>query len=192
MSHDFYLSDDRKLAHIGSFTSEIGRLSQMNYIADAWDLGCGTGIYVQALIDAGIRCQGLDNCDLTKEKLHTDKANIVKADVSGEIWQNRNPRDLVVSIEVGEHIEADHAKFFAQNLCWLSRKWIFLTCSDLPGKYHVNPQPPSYWIELIESFGMHRYESRLSVPAMVRCSKAIPLDELRWFKYNLMIFRRRA
>ena len=146
---------------------------------------------MQALLDLGIAATGLDNYpDLWTERLYTAAENLLLYDVRTPLTERFPPRDLVVSMEVGEHLEERYAETFVTNLCHLSRGWIWLTCSDTSGIYHLNVRSRYYWIRRVEAIGTHCYRDDLSVAAMERFWEAIPKEELVWLKRSVMIFRR--
>lgn len=191
MANPMYVSDDRKDAYRDIVIGEILNLNGRDYVDTAYDLGCGTGVYVGGLIANGIPTIGIDiEQDLLSEALRAPIDNIVFADLTEDVRSRFPPRDLVVSIEVAEHIAPERAYLFLQNIVALSRKWIFMTASNEVSAWHLNPQPLDTWVEQIEAFGTHAYQSDLSEAARQRFRTTITLEELIWFKYNLMIFKR--
>ena len=189
----YYLSDDRKECYADELITQILTLSQIDPIADAVDLGCGTGIYVSRLQRAGIDTVGVDNNKvlLQDERLWMDKSDLAMLDLSAPLPDIWAPHDLVLSIEVAEHIVAERCEIFLRNVCRLSKKWIVMTASDEVGLYHVNPQPYGAWVEQVCALGTHEFLADTSKAWMEYFANLITKDELRWFKRNLMIFRRK-
>ena len=159
-------------------------------IETAYDLGCGSGVYVQAFSDAGIDIMGFD--DNSEEILQVPAClnNIIWFDVGKTLALK--PVDLIFSIEVAEHIELEFESDFIKNLTDLSKKWIVFTGSDkLNSPGHVNPQSNEYWREQIISRGTHKYRADLSQVIMESCKNTIDRAScLRWFQENLQVFER--
>lgn len=172
----------------------VKKICELNGIRTAYDFGCGSGIYTEALIKNGIDTLGLDvNDTLALEQYHTARRNMIFVDLSLRGVKedfNLDRRELVVSIEVAEHIEKSNVDIFFGNIIDLADRWIFLTASPEAGQYHVNPQPRDYWIEKVEQFKKHEYEKTLSENFMEYFRMAIPpIEGLIWFKRDLMIFK---
>ena len=186
------LSDEQKIKFADIVAKKI---CELDGIRTAYDFGCGSGIYTEALIKTGVETLGLDvNDTLAIEQYHTARRNMIFVDLSLRGVKedfNLSRRELVVSIEVAEHIEKSNVDIFFGNIIDLADRWIFLTASPEVGQYHVNPQPRDYWIEKVEQFKKHEYEKTLSENFMKYFKMTIPLKEgLVWFKRDLMIFRR--
>ena len=160
-------------------------------VRDAFDLGCGTGIYVQTLLDNGVDTIGIDKNDTIPENmLNTDKLNLRHHDLGKLVGNLYEPRDLVISFETGEHIPKAEAMQFVRNLVELSAKWIILTCCPESGKYHLNPQPTDYWTEAVESLGKHKYKpyDSLEIMSFFKMNVRPEFGGFMWFKRDLMIF----
>lgn len=104
--------------------------------------------------------------------------------------------DLVFSIEVAEHIEPENADGFIENLTRLSNKWIVMTaCPPHPGRpkseyekvAHLNEQEHSFWIDKIEKRGFN-YQQELT-EELQDYFKTVP-DMMRWFRSDLMVFKK--
>ncbi len=190
-NRDMALADEPKLKFADIVVTKI---CELGGIRTAYDFGCGSGIYTEALIRHRIDTLGLDvNDTLTKKQLHTARRNMMFVDLSlrGLMDNFFEPRDLVVSIEVAEHIEERKADIFFGNIIDLADRWIFLTASPDHGKFHVNPQPRNYWIEKVEQFKKHEYRKNLSETTMEYFRMTIPIKEGQiWFKRDVMIFER--
>ncbi len=159
-------------------------------IESVWDLGCGTGVYIQAFLDAGVQADGIEiNCEILPE-LKTDIQRIGFYDLAQPLPTSYKPRDLVFTTEVAEHILPSGVRSYIDNITRLATKWIVLTSSDKthsPG--HVNPQPLSYWIDAIQQCGYHEYDDSISQKARRFFSGLIPGRSLAWFKNSLLVFR---
>jgi SAM-dependent methyltransferase len=127
------------------------------------DVGCGTGTWMQAALNAG-----------TKEIVGIDGVSCggVYPDVTPDLVINRDltqPFDLqrrfdvVFSFEVAEHIPKEFEKVFIASLCRHGDKIFFsAACPHQYGQNHINCQWPEYWQALFNAEGY-------------TCS-----DEIRW------------
>jgi hypothetical protein len=94
------------------------------------------------------------------------------------------PFDVVMSLEVGEHIPVQWEDTFIKNLTRNARKYIILSWAA-EGQYgdgHINNRPNSYIIELLcrQGFILNR-------PASVYLREQA---SLWWFKNTIMVFDR--
>ncbi|MDD3875308.1 MAG: class I SAM-dependent methyltransferase [Bacteroidales bacterium] len=74
------------------------------------DLGAGHGAFTQKLFNLGY---DMSACDLFPEAYEFDKVPCVKADITTNLPFSDNYFDMVIAIEVSEHV-LDHEKFFAE------------------------------------------------------------------------------
>lgn len=114
-----------------------------------FDFGCGIGGYLQGFYQCGCKVNGCDvGYENARPYIHEEiRDNIVQADV-GSCFNYMQGYDLVISIEVAEHLEKDKADQFCYNLAATAKNIILLTAAGpgQRGKHHVNCQPKSYWI----------------------------------------------
>ena len=119
---------------------------------DVIDVGCGIGEYVQYFNnDLKILAYGIEGSEASRPYLVSDKIAIV--DMREEqIVRLRS--DLVVCLEVLEHIEAEYSDVFVENLTKLSdRILVSAAPPGAGGHHHVNCQPQSYWHKKFLEFG---------------------------------------
>lgn len=187
----FFPADPIKLIYVGIVINKILTLGN-GEIKDAYDFGCGTGLYVQELIDRGIDALGFDGNLGVKNELKTDRKNIVFTNLEYPLPMVYETRDLILSIEFAEHLSEAGGELLYNAMTNLSRKWIVITASPEKGEFHLNPQPREYWIDKIIKRGTHTYCKELSEEFMEYFKNAIlGKDGLRWFQRDLMIFRKR-
>ena len=181
-----YPSDRNKLRYSGAIVSKILTLGG---ISSMYDLGCGTGLYVQEFINQGVDALGVDGNLAARKELKTDGKNVLFENLAYPLSNELQPRDLVMSIEVAEHLPVTAAGTFVDTMTRLSRKWIVLTASDLHGDQHYNPQHPGYWIELITRRNTHSFRPDLAAD-MRRCFKKLIRKRhgMSWFSKLLMVF----
>jgi len=122
--------------------------------ADVLDVGCGTGEYLEAFRNAGVRGRGVELATAALEQCRAKGLEVARVDLSKRQalpWT----ADLVFSFEVAEHIPEEAAAGFVRALTAAARKHICLTAAH-PGQAglcHVNCQPKSFWIRLFADRG---------------------------------------
>ena len=111
------------------------------------DAGCAMGFLVEALRDRGVEAFGLDVSDYALDQVRPDiKPYCGKGSITADL-----PRryDLIVCVEVLEHLSPEEAALAAANLCGHSDDLLFSsTSSDYKEATHVNVRPPEYWADL--------------------------------------------
>ena len=116
------------------------------------DVGCAIGEFVDGLLKRGVETWGLEGSMECLRYLVCDKSRILFHDLREPL---RLPMyDLIMCLEVAEHIEPEHADRFVHNLARHARR-ILLTAAPpgQDGKHHVNCQPREYWIEKFKNWG---------------------------------------
>lgn len=118
------------------------------------DVGCGVGSFLRAFSERGVGdIQGVDGDYVPRGRLMIDPARFHGHDLSTPLDLGRR-FDLVVSLEVAEHLPADRAGVFVANLCRHADVVVF--SAAIPGQGgtgHVNEQWPGYWRELFSQQG---------------------------------------
>ncbi len=158
------------------------------------DVGCGEGWWAQAFAELGCDVRGFDG-----EYVQTSPLGdrFVPADLSTGFHFEQAKPDLVVCLEVAEHLPPDRAVSFVQDLCW-SQPRALLFSAAIPGQggvNHLNEQWQSYWAALIEahgykvSGGLRRelwHDERVEPWYRQNLLLAVPADlELKGALYNL-------
>lgn len=120
------------------------------------DVGCGIGTFLARFKQTGIKVLGLDGPWVNKELLYQNisKDEFIEQDLSRP-WKLNEQYDLILSLEVAEHIEPAYADTFVQNL--VSAGKIIIFSAAVPqqgGQNHVNEQWLLYWKE---KFMQHDY-----------------------------------
>lgn len=122
----------------------------------AIDVGCAIGDVVKAFNEVGIAGFGLEGSPEAEPFLVCPRSRIVFRDLRKLIKENIG-FDFVLSLEVAEHIEPEYAEIYVENLCRLGNQ--ILISAAPPGQkghYHVNCQPPEYWVEIFKKKGYQR------------------------------------
>ena len=146
------------------------------------DLGCGTGIWLKVLRDGGRRqVFGVDFEANDPADLAVDPDLILTADL-GQTLDLHRRYDLVVCLEVAEHIDAQFADVVVEN-CTRHGDLILFSAA-LPGQRgvnHINEQPPQYWVE---RFQRHGYIVLDPIRRLIWTDPQIPV----WYRQNILLF----
>ena len=124
------------------------------------DVGCGIGEYVQYFHNnLGIEANGIEGSEACRPYLVSENVYIIDMREEQIVRPFANDRagidkfDLVVCLEVLEHIEPEYTDIFVQNLTELSDQ--ILVSAAQPGQgghYHVNCQPKEWWLSKFLEF----------------------------------------
>lgn len=115
------------------------------------DAGCAMGYLVAALRDRGVEAYGLDISEYAISMVREDIKPYCKVGTLTEKIPMEFPEhfDLVVTIEVLEHLYAEDGQKAIANLCTLSDTVLFSsTPDDFEERTHVNVQQREYWARL--------------------------------------------
>lgn len=119
------------------------------------DVGCGTGTWLKAFQENGIEnFIGIDSHDVTKDQLMISESNFKSLDLLKPFDLHRK-FDLVLSLEVGEHLPESSADTYVESLTRHSE--VILFSAAIPGQggqNHINEQWPEYWMK---KFGKHGF-----------------------------------
>lgn len=123
------------------------------------DVGCANGSLVRELNIRGYFAKGIEGSNNAKKYFESNDISIYDLRKKINDTSLKSRFNLVLSIEVAEHIEPEYAKQFASNIDYLVEEdgYILITAA-LPGQqghYHVNCQNNSYWIDLFEKYNMN-------------------------------------
>ena len=113
------------------------------------DVGCGTGTWLAVFAEHGIEdVVGIDGAYVDQASLEIPPDRFLAHDLTTPFGLERR-FDLVVSLEVAEHLPPSSAAAFVEGLTALGPAVLF--SAAIPGQggtNHVNEQWPSYWAEL--------------------------------------------
>lgn len=127
--------------------------------ASVVDIGCGTGAWLSEWKKKDINdILGIDGNHISSDQLMIEKEKFQIADLEKEISLSRR-FDLVMSLEVAEHISACSAATFVHSICQLGD--IVLFSAAIPGQggvNHINEQYPAYWIDLFKKEEFSAYD----------------------------------
>ena len=120
------------------------------------DVGCAIGDLIKGFDKLEILCYGVEGSIRAISYLIVEKDRVYIKDLRLPLNLGMY-FDLVVCLEVAEHIEPEYADQFLSNLCSLSKN--ILMSAAPPGQeghYHVNCQPNTYWETKLAAVGYIR------------------------------------
>jgi SAM-dependent methyltransferase len=150
------------------------------------DVGCGTGALLMELRARGVMADGLEYSEAALSLCESRGLTVRRLDLEQTI-----PRDLgcgydvVVSMEVAEHLPAKIADRFVALLARSERTVVFTAAvPGQGGSDHVNEQPHAYWIAKFADHGF-RHDGERSERWRVRWRDRT----VSWYyTQNVMIF----
>lgn len=127
--------------------------------ASVLDVGCGIGTWLKVFEENGIQDYlGVDGKYVDLVKLKIPASQFYTSDLNKPLYLNRK-FDLVLSLEVAEHIEEKSAEVFIESL--LRHGDVHLFSAAIPGQLgqnHINEQWPEYWEKKFAKFGFYFHD----------------------------------
>lgn len=113
------------------------------------DVGCGTGIWLSVFRRHGIKdIYGVDGDYIDPSCLEINKEDFLAHDLTIPFSIQRT-FDLVVSLEVAEHLSIEYSDLFIETLTQLGPAILFSAAIPCQGGLnHLNEQWPEFWIDL--------------------------------------------
>jgi SAM-dependent methyltransferase len=148
------------------------------------DVGCGTATFLNCFKKQGvIKILGLDGKWANKDLLFKNilPSEFIEVNLEGSITLEEK-FDLVVSLEVAEHISEKSADIFVENLVNLGG--VILFSAAVPGQggqNHINEKWLTYWEE---KFSKHNYELKDVLRPIFWNNKKV----FWWYKQNMVLF----
>jgi methyltransferase family protein len=145
-----YQRDDEWLALFDRIAARIASDIQPQTVLDA---GCAFGLLVETLRGRGIDAFGIDVSPFAIEQVYEPfRAFCAQASASAPLGRRY---DLIVSIEVLEHMAPADAEAAIANFCAHTDDVLFSSSpSHFAEATHVNTRPPEYWAA---EFGRHSF-----------------------------------
>lgn len=112
------------------------------------DIGCGIGTFLACFKAAGVpKVAGIDGPWVNKELLFKNiSPDEFKESDLARAFEEDMSYDLVLSLEVAEHIHPDHADVFIRNLVHAGNVIVFSAAiPNQGGQNHLNEQWLDYW-----------------------------------------------
>lgn len=148
------------------------------------DVGCGTGEWLAVFKEYGVQdCLGIDADTVEPHLLQIPLTDLWIYDLEQPIVCDRT-FDLVVSLEVAEHLPPECAETFVQSLTQLGA--VILFSAAIPhqgGTHHVNEQWQTYWVERFQQRG---YQAIDCLRKQVWSNDTVE----PWYAQNMLLFVR--
>ena len=151
----------------------------------AIDVGCGLGSWLAVLAELGVQdVVGMDGPYLDKTMMEISPDQFLPFDLTQRIRLDRT-FDLVISLEVAEHLPRESAPSFIESLTALGPVILFSAAIPFQGgEHHVNEQWPEYWAELFRARGF----------SAIDCLRRRIWHNTNvewWYAQNILLFVRR-
>ena len=148
------------------------------------DVGCGTGTWLKAFEEAGVADYlGIDGAYVKAGQLEIPKEKFNAVDLRNS-WDLKRKFDLVISLEVAEHLPDSSATVFVESLTRHSDTIIF--SAAIPGQggqHHINEQWPAYWEK---KFAVHGFYFHDVLRPLVWDNAKIDW----WYRQNIFLVNR--
>jgi len=149
------------------------------------DVGCGIGNFLSEFKKGGVqKVLGVDGAWVDRKILHKylNEEEFQDSDLEKPIKLDQK-YDLVISLEVAEHLKLSSAEIFVKSL--VDAGDIVVFSAAIPGQggqNHVNEQPLSYWKKIFESYDFSLYDELRS---MIWNDTSVSW----WYRQNMVIFK---
>jgi len=123
------------------------------------DVGCGLATFLSVFKINGVKdILGIDGSWVKKEQLFVSVSEFMEADLEKSYLLSRT-FDLVLCLEVAEHLKEESADIIVNNLVSLGNTIIFSAAvPNQGGQNHLNEQDFSYWQEKFAKHDFHFYD----------------------------------
>jgi 2-polyprenyl-3-methyl-5-hydroxy-6-metoxy-1,4-benzoquinol methylase len=150
------------------------------------DLGCGDGNIIYNLQALGHKVWGVDS-GVDKLGGVNKSIDFYQEDLSLDV--DLPEADIVISLEVGEHLSKDSEGIFIDNLVRPKPKHIIMSVATIgqEAKSHFNLQPRRLWIWGIERCG---YQEDEALEYKFKKDLDGKLQVKKWYYWNIMIFNK--
>jgi SAM-dependent methyltransferase len=110
------------------------------------DVGCGTGTWMKAALDAGIQdVFGVDGIAVPADTFLVPRSLFVQQDLT-QPWDLGRRFDVALCLEVAEHLDESYAGTLLDVLTAHADKIVFsAACPGQRGQHHVNCRWPDWW-----------------------------------------------
>ncbi len=151
-SEEFY--DGHKIDSLSSAEIIVPWLIELFNPQSIVDVGCGSGVWLSVFQRSGLKdFLGLDGSWVQSEQLEIPPAKFRQVELDRP-FNLEQKFDLVVSLEVAEHLPSPSAEQFVSSLTKLGPAIVFSAAIPYQGGTgHVNERWPSYWIKMFKKEG---------------------------------------
>lgn len=188
-----YHSRENWLQFFRNIAAKITMSLQPRTVLDA---GCAFGYLVEALREQGVDAWGVDVSEYAIGQASEHIRIFLCAQSAAEPLPEDFPQhfDLVVSIEMLEHVYEEEALLILDNLAQYADSFLIsASCSDYNEETHFNVQPPAYWVEKFAERGFFEdtiYDGSYLTPQTILVTKqpALTLHRMA-FNYKRAVWR---
>jgi SAM-dependent methyltransferase len=146
------------------------------------DVGCGLGGWLAVFQAYGVEdILGIDGDYIDRNILDIPPEHFKAIDISRPFTLDRT-YDLVICLEVAEHLAPEHATDFVESLTRLAPVILFSAAIPLQGgTNHLNEQWPDYWAQ--------KFRARGFLPIDAIRKKTWGRDDIPvWYRQNILLF----
>lgn len=157
-------------------------LAEKYHPTSAFDVGCGTGVYLRLLQDTGVsEIFGVDG--INSDATVLPSGSYGKVDLQSPLDLDRT-FDIVLCLEVAEHILPDSTEVLIDTVARHARDLIVFSMAEpgQPGNGHINCRTMS---EVLDLWARRGWEPDLIDTLGIRA-----LSTLSWFRRNLLVLKR--
>lgn len=147
--HQYIANESRQTANVvAAAVTELVKLTSVV------DVGCGNGYWLSAFRGCGAKeILGIDGHHVDQSILEIAPEEFLAWDLETPVSVGRR-FDLVVSLEVAEHLSEEAADSYVETLVSLGPVVLFSAAvPNQGGVNHVNEQWPHYWSEKFQRYG---------------------------------------
>lgn len=160
----------RSQVWLSLFNAFAEHIAQDIQPASTLDAGCAIGLLVEGLRQRGIDAWGVDISEYAIQNVPDEIRPYCRVASVTEALER--DYDLIVCIEVLEHLQIQQAQAAIANFCQHSNDILFSsTPFDYEEASHINIQPPEVWAELFARHGFYRdvdFDASFITPWAVR------------------------
>lgn len=151
------------------------------------DIGCGTGALLAQLRNQGCTVIGLEYAAPARDMCKNRGLEVRAFDITQDSYEAPRPYDVVVSMEVAEHLPESSADRYVELLSRLGHNIVFTAATPgQGGTDHVNEQPHEYWIN---KFAQRDRILDWTLTSRWRAAWRDSGNVQSWYYNNLLVFR---
>ena len=180
--HQFYLRSHERTKD--SPSKILPMLFSLKRIDSVVDVGCGTGAWLECAKALGAtNVHGIEGPWLDKRIARVDARDFHIHDLEVRLAVGRK-FDLVISLEVAEHLSPSRARSFVDDLCELGDMILFSAAiPEQGGNHHINEQWQSFWAK---QFIDNNFKAFDFIRPAIWSRTDIPV----WYRQNILSFAR--
>jgi cyclopropane fatty-acyl-phospholipid synthase-like methyltransferase len=167
---------------LGSAEQVVPIVMKMYYPKTVIDIGCGAGTWAH-VFERDFSCEvtGVDGDYVPSDMILIN--NFISMDLEKKIDIEQR-FDLVVCLEVAEHLSPERSQSFIIDLTKLSDRVLFSAATPgQGGTNHINEQPLVFWEQIFNGLG---YKMKDTVRDKIKENDSIAW----WYRKNIVVFEK--